>query len=85
MPLDNNTPDTRNNPKPMENAEGKDPSVQKEAVIAAHDEALKDIDKDPDLNMKAGPEHDLDEGEIARFEDGDDIKPSKKDDDPLAP
>lgn len=80
MPLDNNTPEVRNNPQPIENAEGKPASDQKEIVMAAHDEALKDIETDPDLNMKAGPEHDLDEGEIARFEDGDDIKPLQKDD-----
>jgi hypothetical protein len=87
MPLDNNTPGTRNNPKPVENnlGEHKDkPENQKEVVMAAHDEALKDIDNDPELNGKAGPEHDLDEGEIARFEDGDDIKPRKAEDDDLA-
>ncbi len=34
----------------------------------AHDQAEKDIEKDPDLNSKTHREDDLDEGELARLE-----------------
>lgn len=37
-------------------------------TIAAHKEADKDMEKDPDLNDKPKPGDDLDEGELARFE-----------------
>jgi hypothetical protein len=60
MPLDNNTPNVRNNPMP---------TPKDDAVIAAHEQAEKDIEQDPELNMKPTPEHDLDEGEIARLGD----------------
>ncbi len=74
MPLNNDTPGARNNPKPMEQADaGKPLSDQKKTVKAAHDEAEKDIENDPDLNSKPSPEDDLDEGEIARLESGDDL------------
>ena len=87
MPLDNNTPDVRNNPKPVESGLTENaaaPEKQKEVVAAAHEAALNDIEQDPDVNMKAGPEADLDEGEIARFEDGDDVKGRPAEEDPLA-
>ncbi|WP_018616722.1 hypothetical protein [Segetibacter koreensis] len=66
MPLDNNTPNVRNNPQPRPEV-----AAEKETVIAAHDQAEKDMEEDDELNTKPAPEDDLDEGEIARFEDGD--------------
>jgi len=42
--------------------------AEKEKVIAAHDQAEKDIDQDPDLNTKTNPEDEMDEGELARLE-----------------
>lgn len=41
-------------------------SDQKEANRAAHDEALHDIEEDPDFSM-GSPNDDLDEGESARL------------------
>ena len=67
MPLDNNTPNVRNNPQPRPEV-----AAEKETVIAAHDQAVKDMEDDPDLNTKPNPKADLDEGEIARFEDNED-------------
>ncbi|MDB5246348.1 MAG: hypothetical protein JWQ40_742 [Segetibacter sp.] len=64
MPLNNDTPKVRNNPN--ENR------PKDEAVIAAHDQAEKDIEDDAELTIHPRPEDDLDEGEIARFEDGND-------------
>jgi hypothetical protein len=84
MPLDNKTPEVRNNPMPVENQldpNTKAPGNDKKTVIAAHDEALKDIEEDPDLTSKPTPEHDLDEGEIARFEDNDTGPDIKNDED----
>ncbi len=66
MPLDNNTPNVRNIPQPRPEV-----AAEKETVIAAHDEAEKDMEQDDDLNSKANPEDDLDEREMARFEDQD--------------
>ena len=67
MPLDNNTPDVRNHPQPRPEV-----AAEKENVIAAHDQAVKDMEEDADLNTKPNPKADLDEGEIARYEDNDD-------------
>jgi len=39
-----------------------------EKAIAAHKQADKDIEKDPDLATKPRPEDNLDEGELARLE-----------------
>ncbi len=66
MPLDNNTPKVRNSPEPRPEV-----AAQKENVIAAHNQAEKDMEEDDDLNSKPSPEDDLDEGEMARFEDND--------------
>ena len=60
MPLDNNTPKVRNNPHP---------TPKDETVIAAHEQADKDIEQDPDLTPTPSPLDDLDEGETARFGD----------------
>jgi hypothetical protein len=65
MPLDNDTPNVRITGNPPEVA------AEKEAVIAAHDQAEKDIEADAELTIDPRPEDDLDEGEIARFEAGD--------------
>jgi len=48
----------------------KKPTVpnEKQPVVAAHAQADKDIEKDPDLNTKPHREDDLDEGELARLE-----------------
>ena len=45
-----------------------DQQEEKENIIAAHKEADKDIEQDPDLSKKPGPADDLDEGELARLE-----------------
>lgn len=60
MPLDNETPKVRNNPQP---------TPKDDAVIAAHEQADKDIEQDPDLTPTPSPIDDLDEGESAQFED----------------
>lgn len=73
MPLDNNTPETRNNVQPTH---------KNEAVIAAHEQADKDIAQDAELNPAPSAADDLDEGEMARFEGGESIEEMKdKDDD----
>lgn len=59
MPLDNNTPKVRNNPKP---------TAKDDAVIAAHEEAEKDMEQDADLGGVPEPIEDLDEGESAAYE-----------------
>ena len=41
---------------------------EKEQAIEAHDQAEKDIEKDPDLATKRERGDDLDEGELARLE-----------------
>jgi hypothetical protein len=41
---------------------------EKKTVIKAHDQADKDIEKDPDLTTKPRKGDDLDEGELARLE-----------------
>ncbi len=45
----------------------KDKSVTS-VTAAAHEEAEKDMESDPDLNDKPDPAKDLDEGELARLE-----------------
>ncbi|MEO6188035.1 MAG: hypothetical protein ABIO82_07960 [Ginsengibacter sp.] len=45
-------------------------SVEEEKIKRAQDEALKDIQKDPSVNMEPKPLKDLDEGELARSEAG---------------
>lgn len=40
--------------------------AQDEKVVAAHEEALADIDQDPDFSIHS-PNDDLDEGETARL------------------
>jgi hypothetical protein len=59
MPLNNKTPKVRNNPHP---------TPKDDAVIAAHEQADKDIEQDADLTPAPSPIDDLDEGESARFE-----------------
>lgn len=51
-----------------EQAQPQKPSIDKK-IIAAHEEAEKDMDKDPDLSIHH-PNDDLDEGESARLGDG---------------
>jgi len=63
MPLDNDTPDVRNQPHTRPEV-----AAEKEAVVAAHDQAVKDMEEDADLNSKPDPAADLDEGEVARLE-----------------
>jgi len=41
---------------------------EQEKAIEAHEQADKDIEKDPDLAIKPRPEDNLDEGELARLE-----------------
>lgn len=58
----------------MQNTDGKSPQnktdQQKENdnISAAHKEAEKDIEQDPDLSLEPEPGDDLDEGELARLE-----------------
>ncbi len=73
MPLDNHTPETRNNPQP---------TPKNEAVISAHEQADKDIAQDAELNHAPSPADDLDEGELARFEDGESTDVKKEDNRP---
>lgn len=42
--------------------------VEKKHTTAAHEQADKDIEKDPDLTPKPRKGDDLDEGELARLE-----------------
>lgn len=42
--------------------------IDKDAITQAQEQAEKDIEKDPDLNLEPEPEDDLDEGELARLE-----------------
>jgi hypothetical protein len=45
-------------------------SEKKQSIPSAHQQADNDIRNDEDLSKK-GPEDELDEGELARFEDND--------------
>ena len=45
-----------------------DQQKENEKILAAHKEADKDIEEDPDLSPKPSPRDDLDEGELARLE-----------------
>ena len=45
-----------------------DHQKEKKIISAAHEEAEKDMEQDPDLSLKPRPEDDLDEGELARLE-----------------
>lgn len=45
-----------------------DQQKENESIIAAHKEADKDIEQDPDLSPTPGPGDDLDEGELARLD-----------------
>ncbi len=45
-----------------------DQQKENKNIAAAHKEADKDIDHDPDLSSKPSPGDDLDEGELARLE-----------------
>ena len=56
-----NTKDNGDTPKASTGKENKD-------IPGAHEQAEKDIEKDPDLNTKSHREDDLDEGELARME-----------------
>jgi hypothetical protein len=48
--------------------EKKEQQKETEKIIAAHKQADKDIEQDPDLSTKPSPGDDLDEGELARLE-----------------
>jgi len=50
------------NPSEKKNAK------EKEKTVEAHEQADKDIKKDPDLATQPRPEDNLDEGELARLE-----------------
>lgn len=58
----------------MENTDSKsshnksDQQKENENIAAAHKEADKDIEQDPDLTSKPDSAADLDEGELARLE-----------------
>lgn len=43
-------------------------STDQEHIKEAHEQAEKDIEKDPDVHSKEEPGDDLDEGELARLE-----------------
>lgn len=40
----------------------------KDVVTQAHEQAERDIESDPDVNLEPHPGDDLDEGELARLE-----------------
>jgi len=48
-----------------------DPERDDIKISPAHEQANKDIKKDPDLNTTPAPEDGLDEGELAKLEGGD--------------
>lgn len=54
----------------QENKEATDTSLsaQQKQTKQAHDEAERDIEKDPELNARPERGDDLDEGELARLE-----------------
>ena len=54
------------NKKPSGNKS--DQQKENENISAAHKQADKDIEQDPDLSTKPEPGDDLDEGELARLE-----------------
>ncbi|HKZ67484.1 MAG TPA: hypothetical protein VJ111_14050 [Chitinophagaceae bacterium] len=56
------------NQPPRVNTEKEPDKNKKKHVSEAHDQAEKDIEKDPDLNLKPRKENDMDEGELARLE-----------------
>ncbi len=53
---------------PDKNSKEKKLPANNEHVAKAHEQAEKDIEKDPDLASKQKPGDDLDEGELARLE-----------------
>lgn len=59
-----------NNKEKGKPEEHTDPAANNEAVLAAHEQAEADIEKDPDLSIYS-PTDDLDEGELARLNDDD--------------
>ena len=61
---------TPNNKNEQQDSAGKKP-LQDEKVAEALKQAEHDIEEDPDF-QDPGPTADMDEGEIARFEGGDD-------------
>lgn len=69
MPLNDKTPNVRNQP-----ATRPEVAKEKEAVVAAHDQATKDMEQDADLNRR-DPDGDLDEGEVARLKGKDGTYP----------
>lgn len=63
MPLDNRTPEVRNQPQTRPEV-----AEEKDRAIAAHEAADKDILADQEMDMTPDPAKDLDEGELARYE-----------------
>ena len=57
---------TRENIEKATEAEKPDSQNQPDVVAAAHEEAIHDIEEDPDFSMQS-PNDDLDEGETARL------------------
>ncbi len=49
-------------------------AAEKATVIAAHEQAEKDMEKEDDLNPDADISNDLDEGEMARFKQKDESR-----------
>ncbi len=68
-----NTPDQQQNQKAPENSGTK--QATDEHVTEAHQQAEVDMEQDPDLNSKPDPAADLDEGEIARLDNGNNENP----------
>ncbi len=52
----------------MQDKNSSQTNADKEKIKEAHETAEKDIERDPDLNLKPKPGDDLDEGELARLE-----------------
>lgn len=74
QPGNTNTPNQQqqhqSDPQKLGTKQGTD-----ENVAAAHQQAEADIEQDPDLNPEPDPAADLDEGEIARLDNGNDENP----------
>ncbi len=71
---------TTNTPDPQQqnqNTAGNAATKQStdEHVTEAHEQAEADMEQDPDLNSQPDPTADLDEGEIARLDNGNDENP----------
>jgi hypothetical protein len=70
---------TKKNSKEADEAQTTEPPTSsqrvtdKENILAAHEQAEADIENDPEMSMGDEPGADLDEGELARLDNGDNV------------